>query len=66
MIELEGETGARKFELAEISDIVKIAAGVLKLGLLGGVGKLKVLKTREDSVDEIVEVVTVLHSWETE
>ena len=37
------------------------------LGVIGGVGKLKLLKRREDTeVEEIVGVVLVLHSWETE
>ena len=55
--------------MAGTSDIVEGVAGDLEqwlLGVIGGVGKLEVLKTREDPVQEIVEVVIVLHSWETE
>ena len=37
------------------------------LGVIGGVGKLKLLKRREDTeVEEIVGVVLVLLSWETD
>lgn len=69
-----GVTSVGKTELAGILGIeVNGVIDVLKqrlLGVIGGVGKLKVLKTREDTVEaeEIVGVlvVLILHSWETE